>query len=38
MIEIEVAHPSRQDYLSNIDPHNYTDLLHAIHITSYGSL
>ena len=28
MMEIEVAHPSRQDYLSNIDPHNYTNLLY----------
>ena len=37
MIEIEVAHPSRQDYLSNVDPHNYTNLLNAIHVTTCGS-
>ena len=38
MKEIEGAHSSRQDYLSNVNPHNYIDLLHAIHITACGSL
>ena len=38
MMEIKVAHPSRQDYLSNVNPHNYTNLLYAIHVTACGSL
>ena len=38
MMEIEVAHPSMHDYLSNVDPHNYTNLLYAIHVIACGSL
>ena len=37
-MEIEATHPRRSDYLSKVSHHNYTDLLHAIHVTAYGSL